>query len=286
MWGRERGRLSEHNPHQIAARDEMIAGTTRRIVSRAPQDRCRDAFVWQAPVTELDTDDAAQPFQGRLLRRIAKFGHGDLGLRPQHVCLAALFRELAAGCACFLRPASHVRWDCCAAVEMGANAVGQVRTALRAQIRVGAREKFVRPDAPGARHALPYGVVPAVLIEQSLLVEGEPARPTAVKMDHAIAVEFDGVRRRDHLPASETRRIRCHLNRRELRSRAAGPTSICEMIFTPIRGRENDRWLSRAPKRSPSRRPRRGCYRLERASTCESGESVNRKSRRCVVGRA
>src|SRR4030095_4714244 len=96
---------------------------------------------------------------------------------------------------------------------MGANAGRQVLTAVRAQIRVAekAREKLVRPEAPGTRHALPDGVVPAVFVEKSPLFETESARPAAVKVDHAATVPVDGVLGRERLPTSGAGRLRLHL---------------------------------------------------------------------------
>jgi hypothetical protein len=62
----------------------------------------------------------------------------------QHVRLVAelpaVFRELLSDRACFLRPASHLRREHRAAIEMGANYVGQVLSALRAQIRAVAEQ--------------------------------------------------------------------------------------------------------------------------------------------------
>jgi hypothetical protein len=108
-----------------------------------------------------------------LLHRVAEQGHGNLGLTHQHVRAVAklpgLLYKLLGGCLCFLRAAAHFRREHRATVEMGSNAVGQVFTAPRASVRAPgerAPEKFVLPKLPGARHALRYGVVPAVVNEK------------------------------------------------------------------------------------------------------------------------
>jgi len=126
--------------------------------------------------------------------------------------LAVLFRESLGGRAYFVRAASHFRWEYRAAVEMDANAVGQVVTAPRAQVRVAeqARQKFVLPEALSARHAFSCDVVPAILVEKRTLREAESPRSTAVKVDHAATVAFDSVVGREHLPASRTGRLRRH----------------------------------------------------------------------------
>jgi hypothetical protein len=218
---RERQRLSGDDHHQIAACDDMIAGSAHRVVSWASRDRGWDVVVRQAPVTEPGTDNETQGFRGRLLHRGAERGHGDLGLAHQYVCrvpeLAAQFDELLGGRACFLRPASHFRREHRAAVEMGANGIAQIVAALRAQIRVAgpAREQFVRPEPSGAQDALPDSVFPAVLVEKNTLFEAEPARPAAVEVDHAAPVAVDGVLGRERLPASGAGRLTSHLNLRE-----------------------------------------------------------------------
>lgn len=186
----------------------MIADSARRVVSWASRNRRRDVVVPQAPVTALGTDDAAQGFRGRLLHRGAVRGQGDLGLAHEHVCrvleLAVLSDKLLGGHARFLRLAEAFGPKDRTAVEMGANGIGQVPTALRAPICIAGRaqEQFVRPKAPGARDAIRDGMFPAVLVQVNTLFEAESARPAAVKVDHAATVAVDGVLRREHLPAS------------------------------------------------------------------------------------
>jgi hypothetical protein len=94
---------------------------------------------------------------------------------------------------------------------MGSNAAGQVFTAPRASVRPAgerAPEKLFLPEPPGARHALPYRVVPAVVNEKCAFFAAEPARQATVNVGHAITVAFDGVFRGKHLEAARTRQQR------------------------------------------------------------------------------
>jgi hypothetical protein len=91
---------------------------------------------------------------------------------------------------------------------MGANAVGQILTAERTPLRAG--EKFVLPESPGTGDALPDEMVPAILVEKCTFVAADPARPTAIEMDHASAVAFDGVLGREHLETARTRQLSSH----------------------------------------------------------------------------
>ena len=75
-------------------------------------------------------------------------------------------------------------------------------------------------EAPGALPARRYEMTPAVSVEKRLLFAGQPAGPLAVKVHHAIAVAFDGVRRRDHLGASVAGRLGRHWSQQKV-ARAA-----------------------------------------------------------------
>jgi hypothetical protein len=201
---RGRRRMSRHQHHQLAACDEMIASSTRRVVPWAPWNRRRDAIVRQASVTEPETDDAAQTRRHELLSRVVEH---DFGLTHQHVrpseALAALFDKSLGGRPWFLGPAPLIRRQRRAAIQMGAHGIGKVLMAVGAQIR--ADEQFVLPEAPGTGDARPDDVVPAVLVEERTLFAADPARPAAVKVDHALAVAFDGVLGPERLQAARAR---------------------------------------------------------------------------------
>src|SRR5262245_52771269 len=137
---------------------------------------------------------------------------------------------------------------------MGANPVGQVRSALRASIHTvaeQAREKLFLPEDPGAPHALHDAVIPAVLEEKRALFQTEAARQEAVEMDHAITVAFGGVLGREHPRASGTgwfwRHHLCRMARRiahkdlELR----GPRRVHLLRLAP----PGHRWLYTAQTR-------------------------------------
>jgi hypothetical protein len=200
----------------MATRDEMIAGFAPRIVSRAPRNRPRDAIVRQASVTQLDLDDSAQTRRHELFPR---FVEHDLGLTPQHVRsvakLVGLFYKLLGGRPCCLRPTSHFRWEHRAIVEMGSSTVGQVFTAPGASVRAageGVPGKLVESEAPGARNAVRYGVVPAVVNEKCAFFAAEAARQATVKVNNTITVAFDGVFRGEHPQAARTRQLRLPLH--------------------------------------------------------------------------
>jgi hypothetical protein len=98
---------------------------------------------------------------------------------------------------------------------MGAKALGHVFKAPRAPIRVageGPPEQFVLPEPPGARHAIRYGVVPAVVKEKGAFFAAEPLRQATVEVDDAITVDFDRIPGRDRLRAPWTRWLRCHFS--------------------------------------------------------------------------
>jgi hypothetical protein len=106
----------------------------------------------------------------------------------------------------------YVRREHSAAVEMRADAVGQVLTAPghRSAPPPNGPEKFVLVEPSSARRALRDEVIPAESVEESTLVEAERVRTAAGEVDNAATVAVDRVLGREHLPASRTFGRRCH----------------------------------------------------------------------------
>src|SRR5262245_54368186 len=123
----------------------------------------------------------------------------------------ALLDEPACGVADPLRLLAYFGREHRAAVQMVANALGQVGTASSANVRAIVQKPrgqlMSLNQALGARRALRHGVAPAVPEEQQTFLAAQMVGSLAVEMYDPTAADVDGIVGRDPLRAARALRL-------------------------------------------------------------------------------
>jgi len=100
------------------------------------------------------------------------------------------------------RPASYLRWEQCTAVEVCANAVSEIPTALRApEAAVKVCGQLAEVEAPGAVLALGNQVVQAIREQERALIGAQSSGMSAAPVGQAATSRNNGVIKRDCLRA-------------------------------------------------------------------------------------
>ena len=109
-----------------------------------------------------------------------------------------------------LRPASHLRWQDRAVVEMCSDALGRIRMTPRARMGENTdrieRRNLSQGELFAAANTLGDCVIATVDEQNSSLLGAEHTRPTTVEMAETAVAEDDSVLRGDHPIALRARR--------------------------------------------------------------------------------
>src|SRR5439155_26312811 len=186
-------------------------------------------------------------FPHGLPKRIAR----GFGLLHQHVRrigqLVAFLHQTLRRLARCLRPASYFCWEHRAAVEVRTDAVGQIPTAPRAQMRAIADRiegEFGQVEAGRARDARDP-MVPTIGEEERALLGAENPRTLAIEMGQPPLAEDNRIFRRDHPRALRARPLwLVHTWMRRRLTSAAG-TSSGSSCCEPPRFKEPESYFRR-----------------------------------------
>src|SRR5262245_12245632 len=100
------------------------------------------------------------------------------------------------------RPASYLRWEHCAGVEVCANAVSEIPTALRApEPAVKVSSQLAKVEAAGAGLASGDIVVRAIREQERALIGAQSSGTSAAPVGEAATSRNNGVTKRDCLRA-------------------------------------------------------------------------------------